>query len=431
MKYKIGDLLEITTKDQSKHTGKYLPSTDSKVLVLKLDSGYNIGLNKSNIKSIKLIKKSEESKKVKLEYKPNPKLKTISILHTGGTIASQVSYETGGVIARYKPEELIAMFPELKNLANIKSRLISNMWSEDMNFNHYNLLAKEIQKEIKSGVDGIIVTHGTDMLAVTSAALSFILEDLDTPVILVGAQRSSDRGSSDAFSNLFAACKFITEIPFSEVAICMHENSSDETCLILPGTKTRKMHTSRRDAFKPINTLPIARIHKTKIEVLSPHRKPEGRKLKLKLFNPKLKIGILKSHPNMVAKEVSNYKGFDGLILEGTGMAGNFPVNKIDKYTSENYKIFNEIAKLAKKIPLIVTTQTIFGRINMNVYSTGRKLQEVGILGNHSDMLTETAFIKLAWLLSNYPKNKIKESVSHDFRGEITKRTLYKEDFLE
>lgn len=417
-----GDKIKVIS-DSEELEGIYLPSLNKEILVLKLKNGYNIGLERKKIKKINLISSSKKQELKKEKVKLNPNLKTISILHTGGTIASEVNYETGGVIARFSPEEILAMFPELQKIVNVKSRLISNMWSEDMNFNHFNIIAKEIEKEIKTGVDGIIVTHGTDILGISAAALTFILEDLTIPVIFVGSQRSSDRGSTDAKLNLISAAQFISKTDFQGTAICMHESTNDDSCLIMPSTKTRKMHSSSRNAFKVINDTPIARISSEgHIAFLKQHPKKETKKLKLKLLNPKLKIGILKAHPNMIAKEVSNYKDFDALILEGYGLAGNFPVNKIDNFTKENEKIYKEIEKLAKKIPVIATSQTIYGRTNMNVYSTGRKLQEAGVIGNYLDILTETAFVKIAWLLSNYKKNKIKELFYENLRGEITKR---------
>jgi glutamyl-tRNA(Gln) amidotransferase subunit D len=172
------------------------------------------------------------------------------------------------------------------------------MQSEMIRFAHYNLLAKAVEEEAKKGVDGIILTHGTDTLHYTSAALAFVLEGIGIPVILVGSQRSSDRGSSDSALNLLAAAHFIPHSEFSGVAICMHENNSDDTCLILPPCKTRKMHTSRRDAFRPINANPISRIsvEKKKIDFITDYEKKEKddkkKKLTLKLFNEKLKIEI-------------------------------------------------------------------------------------------------------------------------------------------
>jgi len=287
---KEGDYVLIKTKEGERQ-GLVVPSTDSSLLILKLSSGYNIVLNKKEIISSKVLKQPEKKKEASIKLTKNPKLKNITILHTGGTIASKVDYKTGGVSTRFAPEDLISMFPEIKDIVNVETRLVRNMWSEDLRFSHYNLLAKEVEKEVKNGKDVVIITHGTDTLAFTSSALAFILEDINIPVILVGAQRSSDRGSSDASFNLIQACKFISETDFVGVSVCMHETSEDKSCLIFPSCKIKKLHSSRRDAFKVINGNPIARIS-NQIEFLSKHTKKAERKLKLKLINEKIKVGI-------------------------------------------------------------------------------------------------------------------------------------------
>ena len=428
---KPGEYLEIQTKEGDIFNGLVMPSSNKSTICLKLNSGYNLNLDNKKISKMKNLEKEIKiEKETNAKQIINPNLKTITILHTGGTLASKVSYATGAVTPSFKPEELLEMFPELKEIANIKSRLIGNMFSEDMRFSHYNLIAKEIEKEIKEGVDGVIITHGTDTLAFTSCALSFALENLDKPVILVGAQRSSDRPSSDAAFNLICAANFIVKSNFNEVGICIHGKSGDDFCYILPATKTRKMHTSRRDAFKSVNGEIIAKVDKVNMEFFMDYKKKEHKdKLKLKLFNEKIKIGILKAHPNMFAFEIKYYNKFDGLILEGTGL-GHFPINFVDNTTKEHQLIYNELKKLCKKIPVIATSQCIFGRINMNVYETGRKMQEAGILGNLSDMTAETAFIKLVWLLSNYKKNEINNLVMHNFRNELNDKLKYEEEFI-
>ncbi len=429
---KPGSYVEVKTKNGDVLKGTVMQSNDSKILSLKLDSGYNVGLDKKNIQYTNELKQKEEIKPIKQEeFKQNKNLKTISILHTGGTIASKVSYSTGAASSSFSPEDILKLFPELKEIANIKSRLMRNMFSEDIRFSHYNLMAKEIEKEIQNGADGIIVTQGTDTLAVTSAALAFALENLTKPVLLVGAQRSSDRPSSDAAMNLICASHFITKTNFNEVAVCMHGKSGDDYCYILPGTKTRKLHSSRRDAFKAVNSNTIAKVNKEgKVEFLQEYHKKEHKdKLKLKPFNEKLKIGVLKAHPQMFKEEIKMFSKFNGLVIEGTGF-GNLAINKIDTLTKEHELIYKELAKLSKKIPVVMSTQCIFGRVNHNVYDTGKKLQSIGVLGNYSDMLPETTFIKLAWLLSNYKKTEIKDLVNYNFRGEISKRLEYEEEFL-
>ena len=417
----IGDKVRVEMKDNV-FEGVLMPSSGN--IVVKLSSGYNVGLDKKEIKNVKVLEKHKEkiSKSLKLETSKGKK--NITILHTGGTIASKVDYETGAVIARYTPEEIVTQFPELNELANINSRLISNMFSEDMRFSNYNTLAKEIEKEIKNGTDGIVITHGTDTLHYTSAALSFILDGLNIPVILVGAQRSSDRGSSDAAMNLICAVEFILKTEFAEVGVCMHKVSSDDICWLLPGLKCRKLHSSRRDAFRPVNAKQYAEInYNTKfVQIIDNSFRPrEKRELKLKLFK-EVKVGILKSKPNMFVDELKIYSKYDGLILEGTGL-GHMPIDQ----HAENKEIFNELKKLAKKIPVVMTTQTLFGRVNMNVYSNGKVLKDIGILGDQLDLSAETAYIKLAWLLSNHPEHA-RIMMHENLRGELNNRIM--NDFI-
>ena len=282
MKANPGDKVKIVTKKET-ITGILMPSLELKgkdTYVLKLKNGYNIGINKKDVKKMIVLQKYKprKEKEEKVPFRKN--LPTISILHTGGTIASKVDYQTGGVISRFTPKEILSQFPELESMANIRSRLMRNMWSEDMRFSHYNLMAKEIKKEIDKGVKGIIITHGTDTLHYSGAALSFILENLTVPVLFVGAQRSSDRGSTDAGMNLICAVKFITNTDFCDVSLCMHGSISDDYCYILPATKSRKMHTSRRDAFQAVNDKPWAKVHYNtdKIEFMKKGYKKKGKK---------------------------------------------------------------------------------------------------------------------------------------------------------
>ena len=422
---KVGDYVKLKTK-QGEIKGLVVPSTDSKLVILKQDSGYNLAVERSDIlRTSRIYSKKQELKTYK-EVKHKKGLKNITILHTGGTIASKVDYKTGGVISRFKPEELIAMYPELARIANLNARLVRNMWSEQMRFAHFNLLAKEVAKEEKKS-DGIIITQGTDTLAYTAAALAFILEDINIPVLIVGAQRSSDRGSSDAAFNLTKACKFISETDFVGVAICMHGSSEDKEALILPACKTKKLHSSRRDAFRPVNTLPIARVI-DKVQFLDKYRKKGDRKLTVKLLKETLKIGIVKVHPNMFAAELKCYENFNGLVIEATGL-GQMPIEKIDVFTQENASIFTQLKKLLKKIPVVLISQCIFGRVHMHVYEPAVKLKQAGVLGDHTDMTTEAALIKLAWLLSNDKKN-LKQLWDKNLRGELSSRTKFKEEII-
>ena len=417
MNIKTGSLVKITLPNESIE-GRLITEEP---FTLKLSSGYNIILEKKDIKDIKVLEAPKETPKI---HTPTPQKggKKISILHTGGTIASKVDYTTGAVIAQFSPEDIIGLFPEIRGLAAISSRLISNIQSEMMRFSHYNIIAEAAAEEIEKGAEGIIITHGTDTLHYTAAALAFILENVPVPVILVGSQRSSDRPSSDAKQNLISAVTYATNTRWTGVAICMHETTGDTSCVILSGTKTRKMHTTRRDAFKAINAEPIARITGNKIEQFTKETTTKGT-FKLQKINESLKVGICRSRTHMFANELLFYEKYDGLIIEGFAL-GHMPTEKIDKNTDENIKIFDAIKRLAKKMPVAIASQCIYGRVNMNVYTPGRELLEVGLIGNQCDMTAETAYIKLAWLLSHYKKDKIKELFETNLRGEISERSV-------
>jgi len=416
--------------DNETKEGTFVNDKDG-FIYIKLNSGYNIGINKKRIKEFTQLKEKKEIKTKEIQTKHNPKLPKISILHTGGTVASKVDYSTGAVIAQFSEQEILQLFPEIKEIANIDSKFIGNMQSEMIRFAHYNILAKAVKEEAEKGVDGIIITHGTDTLHFTSAALSFALENLGIPVLLVGSQRSSDRPSTDAAINLISASAFIANTNFSGVGICMHEDENDKACIILPGTKAKKFHTSRRDAFKAVNSKPLARIYyeDKKIITLSTfNKKDKTKKIELKLFKENLKVGLIEPHTQMFAEEFLTYKNFDGLVIELLGI-GHLPTMKFDKYTNENEKILDAIKTLCKKMPVVASAQTINGRIDMNVYTPGKQLLEAGVIGNYSDMHTETAFIKLAWLISNYDKKEVKELFTTNIRGELSERTQEGDEF--
>ena len=428
MEAKAGDRVKVTAADETVE-GILMPKEEKGFIVIKLDNGYNIGIDNKKIKKIDVIEKYKKSEKRKEKIKFDKKKPTISILHTGGTIASKVDYKTGAVTASFKAEDIYEKFPEIEKIANIRSILISNLMSEDISFDDYQKLAEAVNKEIKEGADGIIIGHGTDTLAVTSAALSFIFENLPIPVLVVGSQRSSDRGSTDAAMNLICASLFIAKTDFAGVGICMHENTSDDRCIILPATKTRKLHTSRRDAFRAVNDSPIAKIdfNTKKIEFIKKDytkRNKEKVSMKNKLED---KVAVLRTFSNMGSDflEVLVKKGYKGLVLEGTGI-GQAPTN-----TKENLPNYEALKKFIKSGGIVVlTSQCIFGKVHENIYTNCRRLADIGVVFGE-DMLTDTALVKLAWLLGNYKdKEEIKKLIKENLRGEINERLLA-EDFLE
>lgn len=432
-----GQLVKIVNGTEE-FVGNIIPSSDfdNGILRLKLDSGYNIGIkisDKLKVEKLEGSKKVGKAKVSKLKFDKN--LPTISLLQIGGTISSRVDYSTGAVTASFTPEDIINMYPALENIANFKSKLVSNIFSGDMRFSNYKPIIEAIKDEIKKGdIKGIILPHGTDTMAYTAAMLSFMIENSPIPIILVGSQRSSDRGSTDAFMNLICACEFITKTDFTGVGICMHYTSDDKECVILPACKSRKLHTSRRDAFKAINTNPIAIVDfKTRKINFIEKNYEKFDKTKKTEFKTGIeeKVALVKSHPNFSAEqlEVFKTKKYKGLVIEGTGL-GHLPVqvtNPESKPNAENLKMIEELVKGGCTI--VMTSQCIFGRVQMHVYGYGVKLSKAGVISGE-DMLPETAFIKLAWLLGNYPKEKVKELMGTNLRGEINEGIKYEDDVL-
>lgn len=423
-KLKEGALIQVIG-DKESYEGYIIPSKDPALLVLKLKTGYNVGIDLKKIKGVKRLAEEKYVGKAKLiKVERNSALPDISILHTGGTIASRVDYRTGAVFSSFTPEDLITMFPELGGIANFDSKLISNMFSENMRFAHYKKIAEAIKKEVKKDIAGIILPHGTDTMHYTAAVLAFMLENLPIPVILVGAQRSTDRGSSDAAINLICAAEFITKSDFAGVAICMHESSADDSCVILPPCKTRKLHTSRRDAFQAVNDTPIARVNfKTREVEFIKKDYPKRDSSKELVVRDKIeeKVALIKSFPNIMPEQIDFFRKhkYKGVVFEGTGM-GQLPVgveNPLSKINAKNMKAVKALCKSGCVV--VMTSQCIFGRVQMHVYSAAVDLVNLGVVPGE-DMLPETAFIKLAWLLGNYPKEKARELIGKNLRGEIT-----------
>ena len=423
---KEGDRIRLET-ERRVFEGILMPrpdAGDSNVIVIKRDDGYNIGIAFSE----KCIVKKLESKKgefsfPKYEAKGNRSLPRISMIYTGGTIGSKVDYVTGGVYMLTKPEELLYEVPEIYEMADLRIRNLMSIASEDMTYKEWAAIAEAVADELNNGSSGIVITHGTDTMHYTSAALSFMLKDLNATVAITGAQRSSDRGSSDAFVNLVRSFQVAVGSDIAEVGICMHSSSSDGRNYFIRGTKARKMHTSRRDAFRPVNSTPICAVDEGgKLEYMSEYRHKDNRPKKVKAvtgFEPR--VALVKTHPNSDPGIIEYYmsKGYKGIILEGTGL-GHVPSSPSIKDLS-----WLQNVKRAVDAGIIVgvTSQCIYGRVNDKVYRNLRLLKEAG--GIHcEDMMPEVAYVKLGFLLGNYKRDEVREMLAVDIAGEITDRSV-------
>ena len=408
-----GERVRITTKNGLEYVGTLLPG---KGLVIKLDDGYNVGIAERNVKTKEPLGVASKEADNKTSVEKNKELPLVMILHTGGTIASKVDYSTGGTSNLFDPEEILSMYPELQKVARVEARFVANMSSDDMRFAHYNILANAVKDSLQERPTGIIITQGTDTLHYTSAALHYALRNIHVPVVVLGSQRSSDRASSDAASNLMGAVRFITSLRRPGVFVAMHEGSGDETIAIYRGINCRKNHSSRRDAFRPVNIPQVARVTKERAEMLCEPPKNNG-VFSVEEFHTDIKVGLCYVHPNMSLEELKVYDNFDGLVIIGTGL-GHAPINVTDEHTKVHEENYSIISSLTKKMPVVMATQCINGRVNMQVYSAGRKLIDAGVRGQDMALSPETLFTKLAWLVSN---NKSADELTTDY-GDLVDR---------
>ena len=303
------------------YSGILLESKDDNIFVLKLSNGYNVGIPKGNSK-VTVTGNLQVEKLPELKAEKNLKLPNVSLVSTGGTITSRVDYRTGAVHPITKPAELLSQIPELKKIANISVTPAMSKFSEEFSPDDWSKLAGFVGRELnKENVRGVIVTHGTDTLHYTAAALSFALEGLGKPVAIVGGQRSSDRGSFDGAMNLICGTHYANS-DIAEVATVLHGTSSDDYCIANPGTKTKKMHTTMRNTFRPINSMPYAKLFKTgKIEKLRGSNLRHAGEVNVQSQFEE-KVALIKYHPGLSPKILDFYvkEGYRGVIIEGTGL---------------------------------------------------------------------------------------------------------------
>lgn len=437
----LGKKIKVVLEKQE-FLGLMLESYDPSIILLKLNNGYNIGIEKNKIKAIEVIEKIEEkeknseqfvvkSKASKISTKISKSLKStelpgIAIIVTGGTIASRLDYKTGGVKAITKPEEIIALAPKIQEIAKITTiEKPFILMSEDITSEEWKKLVKLCEKLLNDEKNkGIIILQGTDSLHYTSAILSFMLPNLNKPVVLTYAQRSIDRGSTDALLNLTCSA-YAALSDIAEVMVVGHATSNDNFCFALRGTKVRKMHTSRRDTFRPINTKPIAIIYEDgKIETLQNYNK-RNEKIKVKaepFFEDK--VALIKWHPNASPKIIDFYKneGYKGIVIEASGFG---------HVSTEGKASWLENIKKAVKAGMIVcfAPATLYGSLNPFIYSALRKLYDAGVLFL-KDMLPETAFVKLGFLLGKEENSdKVKKLMLENLANEFNP-CLSEKDFL-
>jgi len=403
---------------RGKFTGIILPrseTADASHVVLKLRNGYNVGLDVNTIIRIKEIGYKKAHYKIpEKEFPYDPKKPRVKLFGTGGTIASRLDYRTGAVIPAFSPGELYGSVPELADICNLETEKLYGVFSENMGPEQWIGTAQRIGEEIRKGVDGIVIGHGTDTMHHTAAVLSFMVQNSPVPIVMVGSQRSSDRPSSDAAINLINATKTAAESDIAEVMVCMFGPTSDQYDLLHRGTRVRKMHSSYRSTFRTIGDIPLAMVDRHKIIPLRNDymkRRTDRDVIVNTAFEEK--VSIVYYYPNMKPDIIealidNNYRG---IIIAGTGLGH---VNK---------PLYPVLQKAYDKgIAMFMTVQTLWGYVQMYVYETGREIMELGVVPA-ANMLPEVAYVKLGWALGQTTDlEKVQEIMLTPIAGEITAR---------
>lgn len=408
----IGDIVEIVHNGKS-YTGILLKSPSlqpTDVLVLKLPNGYNVGITAND--SIRLRERGRTQQGEETKVAIDEDTPAVALMF-GGTISSKVEYKTGAVFPSTTPEEFASAFPEASGKCSFKK--VTSILSEDMCQEHWKMMGEEIYSTLKEG-KGVVATHGTDTMGYSAAAVSFMIVNPARPVVFTGAQRSSDRGSSDNKENFLNSLEYALN-GRPGVFVCMHSTTNDGKCDVHLGTRARKMHTSRRDAFKSINARPVASISGGKIVYEWDYAPNVGEMALNAKFSDN--VALVWVHPGIKPKFISGLSEYDGVVLAATGM-GHVPTNPFGDRNA--VPIIKEVEGLVKSgVVVAVAPQALYGRINLNVYTAGRMLQEAGAIGHLCDWLPETAFVKLCWALgqSKDPK-RVREIMLTNYAGELS-----------
>jgi len=407
-----GDRVRVERAGQT-YEGVLLPSTTPEHLVVKLEGGYNVGIDRSDAdvdvleSDVYDVEDGDAEAESAVEFDED--LPTISLISTGGTIASTVDYRTGAVTAQFDAEDVLRAVPDLAGLANYRGRVVANILSENMTPDVWQELASVVAEEIEQGADGIVVMHGTDTMQFTASALAFML-DTPVPIVFTGSQRSADRPSSDNVMNAVCAVE-AAKSDCAEVLVCMHEDESDEDCALHRGTRVRKNHTSRRDAFETVGREPLGRVDydERAVTFRREHAERGGTDLAVSDdLNPDVELVKFTPGTDEAVLDLAAEK--EGIVLEGTGLGHVHSdwIDRIDEITSAG-------------TPVVMTSQCLDGRVCDRVYDTGRDLLDAGVIEGE-DMLPGTAKVKLMWALAN--SENVAETMQEPIAGEITDRSV-------
>jgi len=328
----------------------------------------------------------------------------ILLIGTGGTISAKKS-KNKWKYGEFLQEDLLKMIPEIEKEFDIDTIDIFRMDSSDMKPEHWLTLARTIYYKIKD-YDGVVVTIGRDTIHYADTAISFFLQNTGTPIIFTASLYSAEELNNDTLSNLKQAIIVAGKSDLAETAIVIDND-------ILRATRTKKENASEFNSF--------AITKESRIGKIQTHIKMTGKYKKRKKSNPILfesietKIAIAKIYPGFDAKRITTLvdNGIKGIVLQGYGF-GNLPLEGTG---------FKEAIKYANKknVPLILTSECFLGDYWKELYclDIGDRFKNIKIIHTY-DMLTETAYVKLMWVLGQTQKySEVKKMMQTNYCGEI------------
>ncbi|KAB1436073.1 asparaginase [Candidatus Galacturonibacter soehngenii] len=322
-------------------------------------------------------------------------MKKILLIATGGTIASSES--EAGLLPTIDAKQILEYIPDIESICHLTGISIMSIDSTNMNPKRMVRIAEAINDNYKD-YDGFVVTHGTDTMGYTAAALTYMLENVNKPVVLTGSQIAIEAMNTDAKKNLSDAIRFSCE-ELRGVFVAFDGK-------MISGTHAVKMKTRSMDSFKSINFPAVADIMLGKITVNSAlnygnhWEKLEDSNTNTFQIKTNLceNIFILKLFPGMKPSIFSFIKeNYKGVIIESFGIGG---------IPSEEYDIVLEVSKLIEAgIAVVITTQCLYEGIDLNIYAVGKRLAKQEVI-YAADMTTEALSMKLMWALGNYQNLK-------------------------
>nr|WP_300094617.1 asparaginase [Sedimentibacter sp.] len=332
--------------------------------------------------------------------------KNILLIATGGTIASKKTDE--GLAPGITSEELLSYVPEIKEFCNVDTIQLLNIDSTNIQPEYWVLMTESIEKNYDK-YDGFVISHGTDTMSYTSAALSYLIQNSDKPIVVTGSQKPINADITDAKKNLLDSFRFAAEKDVKGVYLVF-----DGKAII--GTRARKVKSKSYSAFESINFPVAAIIDDTRItRYIRNEHDHENETVKFyKSIYPS--IFLLKLVPGM-EPDVLDYIGekYEGVVIESYGVGG---LPFLDK---RNF--LEKLGGLTEKGKIVVVaTQVMFEGSDMGVYEVGvRALKQFNVLQAY-DMTIEAAITKLMWIMA---QTKDFDEVKEKFYTRINEDSLY------